>query len=287
MPLLEIEGLRKSYEGFTLDDVSFSLDPGYIMGFIGVNGAGKTTTLKSMLNMVIPDAGKVSFFGRPFLEDQVEIKQRIGLLLSDDGAYPKRRVEEITKVTKRFYPTWDDELYRTYCTRFGIDQRKRICDLSKGMRVKYSLILALSHDAQLLILDEPTSGLDPAARDDVLELFQQLVEDGSKSILFSTHITSDLEKCADFISFIHEGRIIASSTKDELIESFRIVKGSNDRRQLLEGYPLISLKKNSLGFSCLIRTEQLDERLTKTFSIDTPTLEDIMIYHARKEAAHA
>lgn len=287
MSVFEIEGLRKQYESFALKDVSFRLDPGYIMGFIGVNGAGKTTTLKSMLGMVKPEAGRISFFGRPFEEDPIRIKQNIGLLLSDEGAYPKRRVEEITKVTRRFYPKWDDRLYTKYCSLFGIDQKKRICDLSKGMRVKYSLILALSHESQLLILDEPTSGLDPAARDDVLELFQQLVEDGSKSILFSTHITSDLEKCADYISFIHDGQIIASSTKDELIDSFRIVKGSNDRRQLLEGYPLISQKKSSLGFSCLIHTEDLDQRLNENFSIDTPTLEDIMVYYAKKEAEHA
>ena len=194
--------------------------------------------------------------------------------------YPKAKLKTLTSVVSKFYENWDDEVYFHYLNKFGLDENKRVSELSSGMKIKYSLTLSLSHHAKLYILDEPTSGLDPVARDELLELFQELVEDGQKSILFSTHITSDLEKCADYITYIKNGQIIASDTKDDLINSFRLVKGSNDKLEMIK-QSLISHKTNSFGFSGLIKTENLASNTD--LNISPPTLEEIMIYHEKKE----
>ncbi|HEX2939054.1 MAG TPA: ABC transporter ATP-binding protein, partial [Ruminiclostridium sp.] len=225
MDILSVENLNKHYEKFALSDVSFSLERGYIMGFIGRNGAGKTTTLKSMLNLVHPDSGKIIMCGNEFKGNEFLIKQKIGFVIGGIDYYPKKKLSAITGVTKKFYSEWDDKVYKSYLERFELDENKRVDQLSAGMRVKYSLALALSHHAELFILDEPTSGLDPVSRDDLLELFQELVEDGEKSILFSTHITSDLEKCADFITYIKGGKIIAKTDKDSFLETYKLVNG--------------------------------------------------------------
>ncbi len=279
MPILKVEGLCKRYEKFFLDHVSFSLDEGYILGFIGSNGAGKTTTIKSMMNMVRPDDGSVKVFGKDFADNECAVKQDIALMLGACDYYNRRRLGTITETFKRFYPNWDDAVYESLLKRFGIDPDKKVKELSHGMKIKYSLTLALSHKARLIILDEPTSGLDPVARDDLLELFQELVEDGRKSILYSTHITSDLEQCADFITYIDEGRIIESTTKDELLDKYRIVSGSKDELEKIKA-DLISWKNNSFGFQGLIETEKLSADRMETAT--PPKLDDIMIYHSKR-----
>ena len=196
MNVCEISGLTKTYPAFTLSDVSFSLKAGRIYGFIGRNGAGKSTTIKSMLGLVHPDSGDVSYFGLPFSEKEQEIKSRIGYSTGVVNYYPKKKIRDIVAVTRTFYPTWDEASYREYLDLFSLDENKTPSELSEGMKVKFNLLLALSHKAELLILDEPTSGLDPFSRDELLELFSKLKARGV-AILFSTHITSDLEKCAD------------------------------------------------------------------------------------------
>ena len=205
MEILSIQNLSKHYEKFTLKDVSFSLEKGYIIGFIGRNGAGKTTTLKSMMRLVHPDGGKVTVFGLDFAENELACKQKIGFMLGGVDYYPKKKLRTIAEVTSCFYTEWDNAEYERRLAAFELDPEKKVDELSAGMRVKFSLALALSHHAQLLILDEPTSGLDPVSRDELLLLFQDLIEDGEHSILFSTHIISDLEKCADFITYIKDG----------------------------------------------------------------------------------
>lgn len=285
MTVLQVDSLEKRYPKFHLHDVSFSLDEGYIMGFIGINGAGKTTTLKSILNMVRPDSGEVTVLGRPLPEHEVELKEHLGVVLGDKDVYRHARVDRLTRVVRRFYQNWDDAAYEHYCRRFSLDQDKRVGELSTGMKTKYLLALALSHHARLLILDEPTSGLDPAARDDLLEVFQEVVEDGRHSILYSTHITSDLEKCADYITYIHDGRVLGSATKDDFVASYRLVQGPNDRlTDQLKGN-LIAHRSHAFGFVGLARTE-----LAREFTgleLEVPTLDDVMVYHARKEADHA
>ena len=224
MRLLEVEGLTKKYPKFTLKNVSFSLEQGRIMGLIGKNGAGKSTTLKSMLNMVCPDKGTIKMLGHDFRQDEESCKQNIGVVLGSIQFYQDKKLQTITGVTKRFYQNWDDTAYQKYMSMFELDEQKQVKQLSEGMKVKYLIALALSHDAKLLIFDEPTSGLDPVAREDLLELFQQLVKDGKRSILFSTHITSDLDKCADDITYIKNGEIIASTDKASFIQVFQSLK---------------------------------------------------------------
>ena len=211
MNALEVAGLKKNYAGFSLN-VSFALEEGKITGFIGRNGAGKTTTIKSLLGFVHPDAGDIRFFSMPFAENEMKIKSRLGVVLGGVNYYPQKRLGTVAAVTSRFYPEWDDSLYRKYMQLFSLDESKRISELSAGMKVKFSLALALSHSADLLILDEPTSGLDPVSRDELAELLRRIAADGTRSVLFSTHITSDLEKCASHITFIQEGRLQRSDT---------------------------------------------------------------------------
>ena len=234
MRLLEVEGLTKKYPKFALKNVSFSLDQGRIMGLIGKNGAGKSTTLKCMLNMVCPDKGTIKMLGHDFRQDEESCKQNIGVVLGSIQFYQDKKLQTITSVTKRFYQNWDDAAYLKYMSMFELDEQKQVKQLSEGMKVKYLIALALSHNAKLLIFDEPTSGLDPVAREDLLELFQQLVKDGNRSILFSTHITSDLDKCADDITYIKNGEIIASADKSSFIQTFQSLKAPDEDSLNLE-----------------------------------------------------
>ena len=218
--ILEVQGLVKCYSSFLLDGVTFSLEPGRIMGLIGRNGAGKTTTLKSIFNLVHPDGGEIRVFGLPMPEKEREIKQRIGVAGGAVDYYERKKIRDIAEVTASFYESWDEEAYRRYLSVFSLEEDKTPMQLSAGMRVKFSLTLALSHRAELLILDEPTSGLDPVSRAELLDVFRYLKGRGV-SILFSTHITSDLENCADDITYIAKGKLIASGSLDGFLAENR------------------------------------------------------------------
>lgn len=228
MEVLSVQGLCKRYATFALSEVGFAVRQGEIMGFIGRNGAGKTTTLKSLLNIVHPDAGVIRFFGLSFAEHEMEIKRRIGFVSGGMDQYMRKRLSTITSVTRSFYPSWDDDAYRGYLRRFALDERKTPNQLSAGMRIKYSLSLALSHRAELLILDEPTSGLDPVSRDELLDIFLALAREGV-SILFSTHITGDLDRCADGITYIREGRIFSSEPLENFVGKYRALALTEDQ----------------------------------------------------------
>lgn len=217
MTILKINGLVKEYPKFKLGEVSFEVKEGTIMGFIGRNGAGKTTTLKSIMNIVHPDAGKIEYFGRDIRTAESEIKQRVGFAGGAADFYKKKKIRDIIAVTKRFYKNWDDTEYHKYLRLFELDEDKSPAELSQGMRVKLSLLIALSHHAELLILDEPTSGLDPVSRDELLEILKYLRKQGV-STLFSTHITSDLEKCADDITYIRNGQIVYTGSMETFTE---------------------------------------------------------------------
>lgn len=217
--VLEINGLCKSYPGFSLENISFSIEKGSIMGFVGRNGAGKSTTLRSLLNFVHPDSGDIKIFGMNFKDSEDTIKQKTGYASSGTDYYPRKTLAQIIECTKLFYPTWDDSICRSYLEKFNLDPGKKICQLSEGMKVKFHLVLALSHGAELLILDEPTSGLDPVSREELIIIFKKLAKKGV-TILFSTHITSDLEKCADHITYIKKGEIIASKEINEFMADY-------------------------------------------------------------------
>lgn len=283
MLVLDIKNLNKKYEHFQLKDVSFQLEKGYIMGFIGANGAGKTTTIKSILNLIRIDSGEIRTLGKEMIQHEIELKQEIGSAFGGMDFYTRNKIKTLTNVIKKFYRNWDNEAYYNYLKKFNLNEDKKIAELSTGMKVKYSLALALSHGAKLLILDEPTSGLDPVARDNLLDIFQELVEGGEISILFSTHITSDLEKCADYITFIDNGQIINSSEKEEFIDTYRLVNGKEEQLNLIKDR-LIAYKKNSFGFTGLIHTKDLDS--SSDLKSTLPNLEEIMIYFSKKEDIH-
>ena len=276
MEVLRVSGLTKRYPAFTLDRVSFSLEKGYIMGFIGRNGAGKTTTLKAILGLVHPDEGEVAICGHDFCAEEWMARRSVGAAFGGVDYYPREKLSTIAKVTARFYDTWDDVAFRRYLERFELDPNKRVKELSAGMRVKFSLALALSHQAKLLLLDEPTSGLDPVSRDDLIALFQQIIAGGEHSILFSTHITSDLEKCADFVTFIRNGQMIKSADTESFLEDYRLVRGRSGQltpelQALLHG-----VRPNAFGFTALMDAKDLPA--AEGLETAPANLESVMIY---------
>ena len=219
MSIVEVRGLVKKYPSFTLEEASFPVDRGRITGFIGRNGAGKTTTIKAMLNLIHPDGGTVSYFGKPLIGNETEIKQHLGYSTGAVNWYPRKKLRDLVDIVRRFYDTWDDEAYRKYLTLFQLDETKTPLELSEGMKVKVNLLLALSHRAEVLILDEPTSGLDPFSRNELLDIFEGLKKDGV-AVFFSTHIISDIEKCADDIVYISGGRIVAAMPKEDFVRQY-------------------------------------------------------------------
>ena len=275
--VLEIRGLCKDYPAFHLKDVSFSLERGRIMGFIGRNGAGKTTTLKSALNIVHPAAGELKYFGLDFAENELEIKRRIAFVSGGANYYPNKKLAAITAVTRSFYEHWDEAAYRRYLELFNLDESKTPKALSAGMQVKYALALALSHGAELLILDEPTSGLDPVSRDELVDVFLSLADEGV-SILFSTHITDDLDKCADDVTYIRNGEIVFSLPIGELREKYRAVAVTAEQAERYADR-LIGCKRAKEGFTALVERGELEEELPGRAA----GLEEIMV-HLDKEA---
>ncbi len=272
MKVLEVENLCKVYEGFALNNVCFSLEEGKIMGFIGRNGAGKTTTLRCIQNLAHPSSGTVRFFGLDFAAHETDIKADIGYASGGAHYYLRKTLKEIVSVTKTFYENWDEDAYRRYMARFALNENKRVMDLSEGMKVKFNLVLALSHKARLLLLDEPTSGLDPVSRDELLEIFLDLAGEGV-AILFSTHITSDLEKCADIITYMKQGSIVASKTTEDFINTYRLVhlpeSVTPEQEQHLLG--VCCSKKGNTG---LVLAE--DARWFDGAEMTLPDLQDIM-----------
>ena len=216
MSVVEVRELVKQYPSFELSRVSFDVRESRITGFIGRNGAGKTTTIKAMLNLIHSDGGTVSFFGKPMVMNEAEIKQRTGYSTGTINWYPRKKIKDIVQVVKNFYDTWDNEAYRKYLELFCLDETKMPIELSEGMKVKFNLLLALSHKCEVLILDEPTSGLDPFSRNELLDIFTELKNDGV-AVFFSTHIISDIEKCADDIVYISKGKIVAATSKEDFI----------------------------------------------------------------------
>ncbi len=222
------------------------------MGFIGRNGAGKTTTLSCLLNLVHPEGGEISFFGLPFAEHEWEIKQQIGFISGGIDYYPRKKLRAITQVTRSFYRDWDEEAYRRCLSLFRLSEDKTPSELSAGMKVKYALTLALSHKARLLLLDEPTSGLDPVSREELLDLFLTLTREKGVTILFSTHITSDLEKCADSITYIREGEVPYSGGLKEFLANYRLLRFPDGISLDAGSQGVIGVKREKEGYSALL-----------------------------------
>ena len=276
---LNLEKVNKHYPSFSLKDVSFSINPGEIMGFIGRNGAGKTTTLKSIMNLIHFESGKISAFGKDMTEYELENKQRIGFALSEINYYPNKTIRQLMDVTKRFYKNFDEAKFNQMCSLFNLNIDKKIEELSSGMKVKYSVAIALSHDAELLILDEPTSGLDPVSRDEILDIFREIVKNGDRAILFSTHITSDLDKCATNITYIHDGTIVYTGTKKDFVKKYLFVKDKTMNKEVLDKY--IAYKELDDRIEGLINANEKDYFVSKGLNPEEPDLEQIMVYLER------
>ena len=279
MNILQVENLSKTYPTFKLDNVSFSLEKGYIMGFIGRNGAGKTTTLKSMLKFVHPESGNVLINGFDIEKDEFAVKNSIGFVSGLDGFYNSKKIKQVTDITKKFFSNWSDETYKNLLEKFNLDENKFIKNLSAGMKVKYQLAIAMSHDAKLLILDEPTSGLDPVSRDELVILFQDYVADGEHSILFSTHVISDLEKCADYITYIKKGKILDSCDVVSFKEKYLLVNGKKEDLTEDLKSKLIGLHEHNFGFEGMILKS--DKDLFAKCEIIQPSMEEIMVHTER------
>ena len=279
--LLKIEKIKKTYPSFTLKEVSFEVKPGQIMGFIGRNGAGKTTTLKCIMNLVHYESGKISTFETDMSGNELENKQRIGFALSELNYYPNKTIRQLMNVTKRFYKNFDEHKFEEACRLFNLNVDKKLEELSSGMKVKYSVAIALSHHAELLILDEPTSGLDPVSRDEILDIFRQIVKNKDRAILFSTHITSDLDKCASDITYIHDGEIIYTGSKSNFINSYLFVEDKTFNKELLNEY--IAYKEFDDRIEGLIEVNKKDLFKKNKIEPQEPDLEQIMVYIERSK----
>ena len=279
--ILRLENVRKTYPSFTLKDVSFEVKPGQIMGFIGRNGAGKTTTLKCIMNLIHYESGKIYAFDTDMSKNELENKQRIGFALSELNYYPNKTIRQLVNVTKRFYKKFDQKKFDEACRLFNLNQDKKLEELSSGMKVKYSVAIALSHEAELLILDEPTSGLDPVSRDEILDIFHKIVKNKDRAILFSTHITSDLDKCASDITYIHDGEIIYSGTKKDFVNSYLFIKDKSFNKELLNEY--IAYKEFDDRIEGLISPDKKDLFIKNKIEPQEPDLEQIMVYIERSK----
>ena len=289
---LKINSLRKEYPGFTLRDISFALPRGHIMGLIGPNGAGKTTVIKLILNIVRRTGGEIVIFGLDSLAYEENVKSRIGFVLDETPFYGYLKVSGIASVIAPFYKTWDGAQFERLCREFELPPGKRVNTLSRGMKMKLALAVALSHGAELILLDEPTSGLDPVFRRELLERLSGLIQDGRTSVLFSTHITSDLERVADFITCLRDGDLIFSAGRDEVLEKWAVVKGATE---LLAGETaklFRSINRGPYGFTALASDkEEVRRRLAgRGVIIERIRLDDLVFFlgqegRQEKEAA--
>jgi ABC-2 type transport system ATP-binding protein len=276
---LDVRNLAKDYGDFRLRDVSFSLPRGYIMGLIGPNGAGKTTIIKLILNLIRRDGGEIRVFGLDNLGREIEVKSRIGFVHDTPYFFEHLALINVAKTVSPFYRDWDEELFHRLIRDFDLPPRKRFAKLSRGMKMKFALAVALSHKADLLILDEPTSGLDPVFRRDLLQRLSGFIQDEGKSVLFSTHITADLERIADFITFVRDGEIVFSSPKDKILDAWAVVKGGPEILAP-ENRPLFAAvrKREYVVQALTADAAETRRRLGSGAAIERATLEDIMFY---------
>ncbi|CAM2999242.1 ABC transporter ATP-binding protein [Clostridium sporogenes] len=283
--ILEVKNLKKEYKDFSLENINFQLDRGYIMGFIGPNGSGKSTTIKLIMNLIKKDSGDIKIFDMDNIRHEKEVKEKIGFVYDENYFYDHVNIETMKKIIASFYKGWSDKIFNKYLKTFDLDPKKKIKNLSKGMKMKFSLALALSHNAELIIMDEPTAGLDPVFRREILDILYDLIQDENKSVFFSTHITTDLEKIADYITFINKGKMVFSENKDEVMEKYALVKGGIDFLNEETKKYFLGINKNSFGFEGLTTSANIIKEITKKgeLIIEKPSLEDIMVYTVRGE----
>lgn len=283
--VLEVQNLNKAYDTFSLKDVSFNVPKGYIMGFIGPNGAGKTTTIKSILGITSYQSGEINLFGMNNKKNVSRINEHIGVVMDSPFYADDWTSADVERAVSPFYSSWNKEKYADILKRFNIDKKKKVKELSRGMKVKLMSAVALSHDAEFLILDEPTSGLDPVARDEFCDMLGEFVTDENKSVLFSTHIISDLDKIADYITFILDGQIVFSGLKDDLLEKYVRVMGGVDEISPEQKKLIVGLREHATGFEGMAETANIG-KLPKDLAIEPITLEEIIIFMNKGAKLH-
>lgn len=279
---ISLSGVTKRYEGFTLDHVSFTVPKGSIMGFIGQNGAGKTTTIRSLLNITNIDEGEIKLLGLDHIRDETEIKKRIAVVFDELPFHDLFNAKDMARIFEGLYPAWDNAAYAKYLERFQLPVKKKIGQFSKGMKMKLQIACALSHNAELLVMDEATTGLDPVVRDEILHLFMEYLQDGERSILMSSHITSDLEKIADSVAFIDKGNILLTGYKDEILEAHGIIKCSKDDAQNIDMADVVSIRTNHFGAEIMVTNRNAAACKYSGAIIDPASLDDIMLYYVHK-----
>ena len=280
---LEVKNLCKKYNEFELKNINFTLPKGMIMGLIGENGAGKTTTIKSILNLIKIDNGEIKIFGLNIKENEKKIKEYIGVVLDDCFFSEYLTPTDINKIMRKIYKKWDEKLYYKYLEDFKLPKNKISKEFSSGMKMKLKIAVALSHHPKLLILDEPTSGLDPVARSEILDIFQDFIQNEENSIFVSSHITSDLEHIADYITFINDGEIVLSKTRDELLEKYGIVKCSKSEFERIDKNDYVKFKVNRYEYDVLVEDKAKFKRKYEFKIIDKPTLDEIMLIYIKGE----
>ena len=280
---IEIKGITKKYDGFTLDNVSFDVPKGSIMGFIGQNGAGKSTTIRSLLNIIPVSSGEIKLLGLDHIKDEKEIKERIAVVFDELPFHDVFNAKDMSRIFEGIYPKWNRNEYMRYLERFELPRKKKIGEFSKGMKMKLQIACALSHEAELIVMDEPTSGLDPVVRDEILRIFMEYLEDGERSILMSSHITSDLEKIADSITFIDRGKILLSGYKDEILETHGVIKCSKEQLEEIDSADIVSARVNAFGAEVMVSDREAAGYKYSGLMLDLTTLEEIMLYYVNRD----
>ena len=282
---LEIESLRKQYSGFTLSDVTFSLPSGCIMGLIGENGAGKTTIIKLILNMIHKDGGNVRVLGRDHIAQEKQMKQQIGVVLDDCHFHDTLRPADVASIMRPLFEAWDDKLYAQTLRQLGVPEKKTVKEMSKGMKTKLSICAALAHKPKLLILDEATSGLDPIMRSEVLDMLRDVIQNEDRAVLLSTHITSDLEKVADYITLLHDGHVVFSETMNKLQYECGIMRCGQADYARIDPADIAGHRKSQFSHEVLVRDKARIQRKYPGLVIDPASLEEIMLFYVRRNAS--
>lgn len=276
---INVKGLTKNYPNFSINNINLVVPKGYIVGLIGENGAGKSTTIKSILNLINKDSGSIEVFGLDHSKYELEIKQRIGIVFDESHFPDQLKAKDINTMMENIYQNWDTPLFNQYLKQFKLPENQIIKEFSRGMKMKLSLATALAHHPKLLILDEPTSGLDPIVRNEILDIFLDFIQDEEHSILISSHITSDLEKIADYITFIHEGNIIFSESKDALLNDYVIIKCREQELTQIDPIDIIHSKKTGQIYEILVKDKQKMEIKYRNLIMDQPSIEDLMLIY--------
>ncbi|OPZ19964.1 MAG: Daunorubicin/doxorubicin resistance ATP-binding protein DrrA [Firmicutes bacterium ADurb.BinA205] len=280
---IEVKDLTKRYDGFTLDNLSFNVPGGSIMGFIGQNGAGKTTTINTILNIVKPDSGTVKVFGLDHIRDEKEIKKHIAAVFDELPFDDRLTASDINVIMREIYDQWDSDKFFAFLDRFQLPKKKKFGKFSKGMKMKMQIAAALSHNAKLLIMDEATTGLDPVVRNEILDIFFEFLQDEEHSILMSSHITSDLEKIADSVTFIDKGKLLISGCKDDILESHAILRCSRADYEALDKSDIVSARINDFSIDVMVSDADGCRRRYPGIITDKANLDDIMLFYVNRE----